>query len=107
MLNLPESIKALFKRDSVLKNFRVHFPNGGFSDITNENIVEESVKFSESLCSQNIFRFGCAEAQAYADGAFSPGGGADGVVLRVVGDDGSGLPQHLSVLEVGTPDMVR
>lgn len=62
MLNLPESIKALFKRDSVRKNFRAHFPNGEFSDITNDDVVAESVKFTESLCSQNTFKFGLAEA---------------------------------------------
>ena len=62
MLNIPEAIKTLFERDDIHKNFRVHFPNGEFSDITNENIVEESVKFTESFCSQNNFRFGLAES---------------------------------------------
>ncbi len=62
MLDIPETVKALFKRDGVHKNFRVHFPNGEFSDITNEDVVRESVSFSESLCSQSVFRFGLAEA---------------------------------------------
>lgn len=62
MLNIPESIKNLFERDDIQKNFRVHFPNGEFEDLTNENIVEESVEFTESLCSQNNFRFGLTEA---------------------------------------------
>jgi len=61
MLNIPESIKILFKTDGVEKNFRAHFPNGEFADITNENIVKESLRFTESVCSQNVFRFGCAE----------------------------------------------
>ena len=38
MLNIPESVKALFRADSVHKNFRVQFPNGEFPDITNDNI---------------------------------------------------------------------
>lgn len=62
MLNIPDTVKALFKRDGVQKNFRVHFPNGEFSDITNENIVQESVKFTESMCSQDVLKFGMTEA---------------------------------------------
>ena len=62
MLNIPNTVKALFERDGVHKNFRVHFPNGEFSDITNENVVQESLKFTESLCSQSTFKFGLAEA---------------------------------------------
>ena len=62
MLNIPDSIKTLFKTDGVRKNFRVHFPNGEMSDLTNENVVAESVEFSESLMSQSVFRFGLAEA---------------------------------------------
>lgn len=62
MLNIPDSIKTLFQRDGVKRNFRVHFPNGEFSDITNENIVRESLHFTESICSQDNFKFGLAEA---------------------------------------------
>jgi hypothetical protein len=62
MLNIPNTVKALFKRDGVRKNFRVHFPNGEMNDLTNENIVQESVKFTESVCSQDVFKFGLAEA---------------------------------------------
>lgn len=62
MLNIPSSVKALFQADGVHKNFRVHFPNGEMADITNDNVVQESVKFTESLCSQSTFKFGLAEA---------------------------------------------
>lgn len=62
MLSIPDSIKALFRTDGIHKNFRVHFPNGEYPDITNENVVQESLKFTESLCSQDQFRFGLAEA---------------------------------------------
>lgn len=62
MLNIPESVKTLFKTDGTHKNFRVQFPNGEFPDITNENIVRESLHFTESICSQDVFRFGLAEA---------------------------------------------
>ncbi len=62
MLRIPESVKTLFKNDGTRKNFRVHFPNGEYGDIINENVVQESMKFTESLCSQNVFRFGLAES---------------------------------------------
>ena len=62
MLNIPSSVKALFKQDGVHKNFRVHFPGGEMADLTNDNVVQESVKFSESICSQDVFKFGLTEA---------------------------------------------
>lgn len=62
MLTIPAEIQALYKRDSVRKNFRVHFPNGELPDITNANIVQESVTFTESLCSQEVLKFGLTEA---------------------------------------------
>ena len=62
MLNIPSSVIALFKQDGVHKNFRVHFPNGELADLTNDNIVQESVKFTESVCSQDVFKFGLTEA---------------------------------------------
>lgn len=62
MLTIPESVKALYKTDGVRKNFRAHFPGGELPDITNANIIRESLHFTESLCSQNNFRFGLAEA---------------------------------------------
>ena len=62
MLNVPESVKALFKQDGIRKNFRVHFPGGELPDITNDNVVRESVRFTESLCSQDVLKFGLTEA---------------------------------------------
>ena len=62
MLNIPDAIKTLYQQDAIRKNFRVVFPNGELPDITNSNIVADSVKFTESLCSQEILKFGLAEA---------------------------------------------
>lgn len=61
MLNIPDSIKSLYKADGVHKNFRVHFPGGQYPDVTNENVVRESLRFTESVCSRQ-FKFGLAEA---------------------------------------------
>lgn len=62
MLNIPDEVKALFKSDSVFKNFHVHFPNGENADLNNDDVVSESVEFTESICSQQSFRFGLTEA---------------------------------------------
>lgn len=62
MLTIPSAIKTLFQTDGVNKNFRAHFPNGEMADITNANVVYESVKFTESVCSQDPFKFGLAES---------------------------------------------
>ena len=62
MLNIPSEVKALFKRDDIYKNFHVRFPNGEFRDLNNEDIVTESVSFTESLCSQQFLKFGLTEA---------------------------------------------
>jgi hypothetical protein len=62
MLNIPAEIQALYKTDSVRKNFRVHFPNGESPDLTNSDIVAGSVSFTESVCSKDVLQFGLAEA---------------------------------------------
>lgn len=61
MLNVPTEVQALFKADSVFKNFRVHFPNGENADLNNDDIVSESVSFTESICSAQVFQFGLSE----------------------------------------------
>lgn len=62
MLTIPDEVKALFSSDTVRKNFHVRFPNGEYTDLNNEDIISESVQFTESLCSQQYFKFGLAEA---------------------------------------------
>ena len=65
MLNIPDSIKALYLADTdpyIRRNFRVHFPNGELPDINNDQIVSESMQLTESIMSQNTFKFGLAEA---------------------------------------------
>lgn len=67
MLNIPSSVKTLFQTDGVRKNFRVIFPNGELNadfpnGLTNDNVTQECLHFTESLCSQSTFKFGLAEA---------------------------------------------
>lgn len=62
MLNVPEPIQALFKRDNVLKNIRITFPDGDRADICNDQLVKESVSFKESLATADPITFGLCEA---------------------------------------------
>ena len=62
MITLTAAQQALVKSDSTIKNFHVHFPNGEYADLDNSNIVHESVSFTESVCSDSVFRFGGAIA---------------------------------------------
>lgn len=62
MIKVPDNIKDLFRMDSVRKNFRVHFQNGDHSDIINDQILFESVSLTESLCSEEGFKFGMMES---------------------------------------------
>lgn len=62
MITLTSAEQAIVKSDSSVKTFCVHFPNGELPDLTNGDIVFESVSFQESVCSEQTFRFGRVEA---------------------------------------------
>ena len=65
MLTIPEAIKEKLHLDSCKKNIRIHFPNGERSDICNNMIVKDSVKFTESVCSQDVLKFGLSESSQF------------------------------------------
>lgn len=59
MLTIPDIIKTLYKRDGVWKS--VYITGEGGILIRNPDVVRESFKFTESCCSDNVFRFGGCE----------------------------------------------
>ena len=65
MLTIPSEIKDLLHQDTCEKNIRIHFPNGERTDVCNDMIVQDSVSFTESLCSQNELKFGLCEASIF------------------------------------------
>ena len=65
MIQVPESIKELYHRDTCKKNIRIHFPDGERSDICNDLIVKDTVSFTESLCSQSSLKFGLTESPVF------------------------------------------
>lgn len=62
MVNWPLELRRLYKKHSIPKRFRLHFPNGERPDILNENIEEESMVIHQRLCSQERLKFGMCEA---------------------------------------------
>lgn len=62
MLNIPNGVRKLLRQDNVLKNVRISFPNGEKSDICNDRLVRESLKFDESVSSREEIQFGLCES---------------------------------------------
>lgn len=62
MLDVSAEIKSRFQTDGVLKNVRVSFPNGEHTDICNDRLIKESLKFDESISSREIIKFGLCES---------------------------------------------
>ncbi len=62
MIDIPDSVKQLFKQDSISKNFRVHFVHGEHRDLVNADFVSESVSFTESAMSSDTLKFGLCES---------------------------------------------
>ena len=59
MLTIPDTVKSLYKGDGVWKSIYITGDDGIL--IRNHDIVRESFKFTESCCSDNVFRFGGCE----------------------------------------------
>lgn len=64
MITLTDEQISVIKNGYKRVQVTVSFPDGERADITNDNIVYESLSFNESVCSSDTFRFGCAEASS-------------------------------------------
>ena len=73
MISLPEEAKVLIRNNKTSKNLRVHFPNGELEDITNKNITYDSLKFTESICSERNLKFGLLEGSSIQFEVFGVG----------------------------------
>ena len=65
MLIIPKEIQEMMLADAVKYNIRLSFPNKERTDITCNQIVEGSAKFTESLCSQDSLKFGLCESPVF------------------------------------------
>lgn len=65
MLDISEELKDEFKKTSVYKKLIIRFPNGEHDDITNDQILSESMVIRELLSSQDELRFGTCNATKF------------------------------------------
>ena len=61
MLKMPDSVKALYTSEKARKLYQIYFVDGSQNRIGNAGLISESVKITESICSEENFRFGLAE----------------------------------------------
>ena len=61
MINIPARYANLLKKDEVPKELVIHFPNGEHTDLTNEDIIAESMKFVESAGDTDTIKFGISD----------------------------------------------
>lgn len=61
MLNIPQRVKDLYLQESVHKIVQILFPNGEAVTLSNPDMIAESLRMTESICSEEFFRFGLAE----------------------------------------------
>lgn len=65
MIEVSEVLKTAYKRDSVHKNLVIRFLDGSLPDITNSNIIAESMELDEILCDEEQLRFGLCNASKF------------------------------------------
>lgn len=98
MLEIPEEVKGLFRMDGIAKNLRIHFPNGENRDLGNGDIVSESLRFTESLCSQENLKFGLCEASVLEFETIGVGNIKGCVIEAEIDIELSQLPPELSAV---------
>lgn len=64
MIKVPNNIRQLCEKDSCRKNIRIHFVNNENDDLTNNDILTESVSLTEAICSGEL-RFGLCESSIF------------------------------------------
>lgn len=70
MVKVDESVKQAYRCLNTYKEFLIDVSDVNFDDITNEKIVMDSVRLTESICSQDNLRFGLCEASVFECNAY-------------------------------------
>lgn len=103
MLDIPVKIKELLKTDGILKNVRIIFEDANYPDICNDKIVKESLKFVESLSSQEVIKFGLCEDSMLSFQCVDPGDVRDKYIKAYIEIDGTELYEDKYAAQVGKP----
>lgn len=65
MINISAKYANLLKNDEVPKELVIHFPNNEYRDLTNEDIIGESMKFVESAGDTDTIKFGISDTPCF------------------------------------------
>ena len=65
MINISAKYANLLKNDEVPKELVIHFPNNEYRDLTNSDIVAESMKFVESAGDTDTIKFGISDTPCF------------------------------------------
>lgn len=105
MIKIPKNIKELFSKDNVPKRIIVSFPNEDRPNIENDQILSESLSFTESICSQIPMKLGLCEASQISFvcyGIENIEGKVISVDIEVRTEDGEWYPISLGLYTVST-----
>lgn len=61
MMQVDYLAKRLIADPGVRRNFRVIFPDGERADLTSSDVEDDTVRLTESVCSETVFKYGCCE----------------------------------------------
>ena len=65
MINISAKYANLLKNDEVPKELVIHFPNEEYRDLTNDDIIAESMKFVESAGDTDTIKFGISDTPCF------------------------------------------
>lgn len=106
MLNVNQKTKDVYMNENVPKYITISFPQGECYDITNENILEESMKLTQSICEESKpIAGGCNSSQfeiTVADIEEDLKGRKINVTLSCKDPDYRGAWQENSIYAVGS-----
>ncbi|MEE1218590.1 MAG: hypothetical protein U0L20_01545 [Ruminococcus sp.] len=64
MIDLNEDVKKLLLDNSIHRSLIIHFPEDDIEDITNQNIISDSLELKQSICEEKEFVMGgCIASQ--------------------------------------------
>lgn len=65
MLNVSEATKQIYSEENVQKYLIISFPDDDIASITNDNIMSESMKLTQSICEDNVLKVGGCNASQF------------------------------------------
>lgn len=83
MIEIPQKVKEAYQKNDTEKRMRIRFLSGCREELTNKDLIEESVVFTENLCSEETLKFGLCEANCFEFECFGNIGNIQGEQIQV------------------------